>query len=59
MKKLIPLILLTALVGCAETIYPDRETCALKELKKFDSGSAHVVYVVEEYCKRFPKAETN
>jgi len=52
-------MLLTAIVGCAETIYPDKETCALKELKKFDSGSAQVGYVVEEYCKRFPKAETN
>ncbi len=69
MKKLIPLILLIALVGCAETItpnmdYADRETCILNEMQRYSSPSDKVYLAIYNYCTRykstrFPEREVN
>ena len=54
MNKLIPLILLTALVGCG---YDSYEECRLKELQKMknaggtESAQNSAVY---QYCSRYP-----
>ena len=53
MKKLIPLILLTALVGCG---YDSYEECRLKELQKMENAGGtegaqnSAVY---QYCLRY------
>ena len=58
MKKLLPLIHLAALVGCAETItsdmdYADRETCVLNEMYRYSNPSNAVVGEIYDYCKRY------
>ena len=49
MKKLIPLILLTALVGCAE--YSSHQECMLKERQKIQSEiNERDIKDLHEYC---------
>ena len=53
MKKLIPLILLTALVGCG---YDSFEECRLKEFQKMENaGGSEMAQVsaVNQYCARY------
>ena len=53
MKKLLALILLIALVGCAE--YGSYDECIVKEVQKFpstDLGST-LSHSVMDYCKTF------
>ena len=53
MKKLIPLILLTALVGCVEETYPNSfQGCVMKEQQKLDyAPNAMVMGSIHEYCR--------
>ena len=49
MKKLIPLILLTALVGCAE--YSSFYECEVKERQKIDGQANQIDYKnIRDYC---------
>ena len=58
MKKLIPLLLLTVLVGCAETIppvmdYADRETCMINEMSRYSNPSERALFHIQNYCSRY------
>ena len=53
MKKLLALILLTALVGCAE--YSSYDECLVREVQKFESADIGptVGDSIKKHCKTF------
>tara|TARA_B100000989_G_scaffold177374_1_gene133187 strand:- start:237 stop:506 length:270 start_codon:yes stop_codon:yes gene_type:complete len=60
MNKLIPLILLTALVGCAEGEYESLIECKMKERQKLKGNVVELdVQNIAEYCGSFVPEECN
>ena len=53
MKKLIPLILLTALVGCAK--YSSYNDCMQGEVKHYEQVTSAASNIADNYCREiFP-----